>query len=114
MMRGLRYAFLLLLLALPVSAQRMVELTILHYNDFHAQNVSKSMKLMTDSGKRERVDVGGAAVLKAWIDRERASSTNAVRALVRSSVKSFKMSSWRHPESQFLLKFMFSDLPPKE
>lgn len=101
---------LLPLLTPPLHAQRTVELTILHYNDFHAQNVPTTMNIRTDDGSRERVAVGGSAALKAWVDRERASAPNAVLLHAGDDFQGTPISSITKGRSQFeLLELMQPD-----
>ena len=103
MLRGFRFVLLLLLLALPLQAQRMVELTILHYNDFHAHNLPSTMTLRTDNGSREKVEVGGSAALKAWIDRERSSAPNPILLHAGDDFQGTPISSITKGASQFSL-----------
>jgi len=58
------FFFFLLLLAAPSFAQRSVKLKIIHWNDFHAQNIPKGIK----SSDGLQHDVGGFAYFKAVID----------------------------------------------
>jgi 2',3'-cyclic-nucleotide 2'-phosphodiesterase (5'-nucleotidase family) len=55
-----------------------VPLTILHYNDFHAQNTPTVLFRKDSSGERVAVDVGGLAYMKHYID--------SIRALVQYSL----------------------------
>ncbi len=50
------------------------QLTILHWNDFHAQNVPRKLMKKTEEGSRVPFEVGGYAYLKAYLERERASA----------------------------------------
>ncbi|MDT8325374.1 MAG: metallophosphoesterase, partial [Bacteroidota bacterium] len=96
--------------ALPLHAQRTVELTILHYNDFHAQNVPTTMNVRNDDGSRERVDVGGAAAMKAWVDRERAAAPTAILLHAGDDFQGTPISSITRGASQFaLLELMQPD-----
>jgi len=73
-------AALLLLAYAPLPAQDTgrVALTILHYNDFHSQNLPFTVTKTMDDGSRNAVEVGGAAVLKAYVDRYRSEKPNAM------------------------------------
>ncbi|MBL0173662.1 MAG: bifunctional metallophosphatase/5'-nucleotidase [Ignavibacteria bacterium] len=55
-----------------------VVLTFLHYNDFHSQNLPTSISKTDSTGAKISVSVGGSAVLKATIDRERALHPGAI------------------------------------
>jgi 2',3'-cyclic-nucleotide 2'-phosphodiesterase (5'-nucleotidase family) len=116
---AMKRAFRILLLVLfttlplhaqPLQAQRTVELTILHYNDFHAQNVPTTMNVRSDDGSRERVAVGGSAAMKAWVDRERAAAPNAVLLHAGDDFQGTPISSITKGASQFaLLELMQPD-----
>ncbi|MCB2205501.1 5'-nucleotidase C-terminal domain-containing protein [bacterium] len=103
MRRFIHSMFLLLVLALPLQAQRMVELTILHYNDFHSQNVPTTTWLTQDDGSRGKVEVGGSAVLKAYIDRERAADPNPILLHAGDDFQGTPISSITKGRSQFRL-----------
>jgi len=74
----IRLLLLLLFLAAPLHSQRELELTILHYNDFHARNTTGELTVLDEGGERIRVPVGGSAVLKAYVDRYRDSLQNVL------------------------------------
>lgn len=60
-----------------VQAQK-VPLTILHYNDFHAQNVPMKIPRTDSAGNRTVVEVGGSAYMKAYIDKFRKEAQNTI------------------------------------
>jgi len=84
MKRGLHIslviAFCIAILPWQSEAQQpaTVNLTVLHYNDFHSQNVPRTISKRGKDGSRTKVEVGGAAVLKAYIDRYRLNQQNTV------------------------------------
>ncbi len=70
---------------LPLAAGLMfgqvpekVELRILHYNDFHSQNIVSKITKTDSAGGKRTIEVGGTAVLKAYIDRARAEKPNTL------------------------------------
>ncbi|MBN1448246.1 MAG: bifunctional metallophosphatase/5'-nucleotidase [Bacteroidetes bacterium] len=107
----MRYILILLLLAVPATAQETVDLTILHYNDFHAQNTPTTLSVRTENGKSERVPVGGSAVLKAMIERERATVPNPLLLHAGDDFQGTPISSITKGRSQFeLLELMQPDV----
>ncbi|MBR9976248.1 MAG: bifunctional metallophosphatase/5'-nucleotidase [Bacteroidetes bacterium] len=99
----------LLLLAVSLRAQT-VELTILHYNDLHAQNVPTTLNMTVD-GERQKVDVGGYAVLKAYVDRERGGRENVLLLHAGDDFQGTPISSITKGRSQFeLLELMQPDV----
>ncbi len=103
MQRFLIHTLLCLLLAAPAFAQQAVELTILHYNDFHAQNVPTKITLPDADGVPRQVKVGGSAVLKAYIDRIRDTTVNLVLLHAGDDVQGTPVSSLTNGRSQFEL-----------
>ncbi|MBE0643369.1 MAG: bifunctional metallophosphatase/5'-nucleotidase [Bacteroidetes bacterium] len=98
----------LLLLAGSLHAQQ-VELTILHYNDFHAQNVPMSVNAEVN-GERQKIPVGGYAALKAYVDRERKQHTNTILLHAGDDFQGTPISSITRGASQFeLLELMQPD-----
>lgn len=108
-MRHIFRSLLLLLLAVALRAQS-VELTILHYNDLHAQNVPATVNATID-GVRQKVDAGGYAVLKAYVDRERAGRDNVLLLHAGDDFQGTPISSITKGRSQFeLLELMQPDV----
>lgn len=98
----------LLLLAVSLRAQT-VELTILHYNDLHAQNVPSTVNVTID-GEKQKAEVGGYAVLKAYVDRERAGRENVLLLHAGDDFQGTPISSITKGRSQFeLLELMQPD-----
>ncbi len=60
-----------------ILAQRRASLTILHYNDFHAQYLPLKVSRADSTGKVTKYDVGGAATFKAFLNALSKSDTNA-------------------------------------
>ncbi len=97
-----------LLLSVPLSAQT-VELTILHYNDFHAQNAPSNVNAEVN-GEKTKIAVGGYAALKAYADRERAQRPNVILLHAGDDFQGTPISSITKGRSQFeLLELMQPD-----
>ncbi|MDH7516217.1 MAG: metallophosphatase, partial [Bacteroidota bacterium] len=56
----------------------LVALTILHYNDFHSQNLPFSVTKSGTGEAKQTIQVGGAAALKAYADRYRHEKPNTL------------------------------------
>lgn len=80
-----------------------VPLTILHYNDFHAQNVPTTLTLKNADGIDERVKVGGLAVLKAYIDAVRDTTASVLLLHAGDDFQGTPVSSITQGRSQFVL-----------
>lgn len=61
-----------------VSAQHPASLTILHYNDFHAQYLPLKVSKTDSTGKSIRYEVGGAATFKAFMNALATMDTNVI------------------------------------
>jgi 5'-nucleotidase / UDP-sugar diphosphatase len=80
------FRFPVSVLAIAVMASSMllaqpsgtVALRILHYNDFHAQNVPMSVTSKGENGEKATIEVGGLAFLKAYIDKLKAEQPNSI------------------------------------
>lgn len=108
-MRIIQRTLALFLLAVSLQAQT-VDLTILHYNDFHAQNVPTTMNITVD-GVKQKADVGGYAVLKAYVNRERAGRENVLLLHAGDDFQGTPISSITKGRSQFeLLELMQPDV----
>ena len=103
MTRIVFFLLIQILIALPVTAQQDVDLTILHYNDFHAQNVPTKITLRDAEGGPRSVQVGGSAVLKAYVDRVRDTSANVILLHAGDDVQGTPISSLTKGRSQFEL-----------
>lgn len=66
--------FFLLSLSIAIAQANLATLTILHWNDFHSQNVPTRISKKSDDGTKKDVMVGGAAYLKAYIDKYKSES----------------------------------------
>jgi 5'-nucleotidase / UDP-sugar diphosphatase len=89
--------------ALPAVAQQAVDITILHYNDFHAQNVPVSKTLSDEHGEKQKVQVGGSAALKAYVDGIRTTKDNVILLHAGDDVQGTPISSLTNGRSQFEL-----------
>ncbi len=104
MLRRIRFILIvILLLAGTARAQELLDLTILHYNDFHAQNTPTTLTVNGENDERMRVPAGGAAVLKAMIDRERAAARHALLLHAGDDFQGTPISSITKGRSQFEL-----------
>ena len=104
MLSRIRSIFIaILLLAGTARAQEILDLTILHYNDFHAQNTPTTVTVTGDNGERMRVPAGGAAVLSAMIDRERAAAQHTLLLHAGDDFQGTPISSITKGRSQFEL-----------
>lgn len=59
-------------------AQHTASITILHYNDYHAQYLPLKLSTTDSSGKPGRYEAGGAAAFKAYLDLLSKSDTNVL------------------------------------
>jgi 5'-nucleotidase / UDP-sugar diphosphatase len=108
--RIILHALIIVLSALPAVAQQAVDITILHYNDFHAQNVPVNMTIEDENGEKQKVQVGGSAVLKAYVDGIRATTSNVILLHAGDDVQGTPISSLTNGRSQFeLLELMQPD-----
>ena len=71
---------LTLLLSSFMTAQQSgtIALRILHYNDFHAQNLPTTVSSKDKNGNRTNVEVGGLAYLKGYVDSFRTEQPNSI------------------------------------
>lgn len=100
----------ILLVAGSARAQETLDLTILHYNDFHAWNTPTTLTVTGGDGERVRVPAGGAAVLKAMIDRERAATRHTLLLHAGDDFQGTPISAITKGRSQFeLLELMQPD-----
>ncbi len=107
-MRFLIRSLSLFLLAASLHAQT-IDLTILHYNDFHAHNIPTTVTSKVN-GERQKISVGGYAVLKAYVDRERAAHPNVLLLHAGDDFQGTPISSITRGASQFaLLELMQPD-----
>jgi 2',3'-cyclic-nucleotide 2'-phosphodiesterase (5'-nucleotidase family) len=107
-MRTITRFLALLLLTVSLQAQT-VELTILHYNDFHAQNVPVNINA-TINGEKQKIAVGGYAAMKAYVQRERAQRPNVILLHAGDDFQGTPISSITKGRSQFeLLELMQPD-----
>ena len=112
MMMARHFVFLLLLfLAAPLSAQQALQLTILHYNDFHSQNVPTTMRVKNDDGEQVRKPGGGAAVIKHMVEKFRAGEEHVVLLHAGDDFQGTPISSITKGASQFeILELMQPDV----
>lgn len=92
-----------LVTVLPSAAQQTAGLTIVHYNDFHAQNVPVTMMIDDGEGGKTKVQVGGSATLKAYVDGIRAENENVILLHAGDDVQGTPISSLTNGRSQFEL-----------
>jgi 5'-nucleotidase/UDP-sugar diphosphatase len=97
------YLLLLLLLSAPLTAQQVMELTILHYNDFHAQNLPTTLSAKSDNGERVKKDAGGSATLKGAIDQFTAAAEHVILLHAGDDFQGTPISSITKGRSQFEL-----------
>lgn len=110
-MSRLLSVFLLLFLAVPLTAQQTLNLTILHYNDFHSQNVPTTLSVRTDDGERVRKPAGGAAVLKYAIEKIRGEEEHVVLLHAGDDFQGTPISAITKGASQFeVLELMQPDV----
>ncbi len=64
-------AIFLALFLFGCGASRNASLTVFHWNDFHAQNIPREVTSKDSSGVETRYRVGGAAILKHYLDSMR-------------------------------------------
>lgn len=63
------------IITLPIYAQQ-IPLTILHWNDFHSQNLPFTVKAKSETtGNDTSYQVGGSATLKTYLEQNKASSS---------------------------------------
>lgn len=80
-----------------------IPITILHFNDFHAQNVPMTVTRTTDSGEKLPVAVGGFAWLGAYADSFRRTLPNAILLDAGDDFQGTPISAMTRGRSQFEL-----------
>ena len=79
-----RYTFRTFLAIILLSAvgfaqgEHLAKLTILHWNDFHSQNLPMKVTKKSDDGSRSTYDAGGYAYMKAYLDKFKRESKNTL------------------------------------
>lgn len=63
------FFYLIFISTLSLSQGNLAKLTILHWNDFHSQNIPMKLSKHLEDGTLTTYNVGGYAYLKAYIDR---------------------------------------------
>ncbi|NOY05826.1 MAG: hypothetical protein GXO82_04215, partial [Chlorobi bacterium] len=71
-------AIFLALFLFGCGASHEASLTVFHWNDFHAQNLPREVTSTDSSGAKVRYRVGGAAVLKHYLDSMRTTRPSSI------------------------------------
>lgn len=87
------------------------KLTILHWNDFHSQNIPMKLSKKNDDGSRITYDCGGAAYMKAYVDIYKAESKETLVLHAGDDFQGTPISSITKGLSQIeLLNFLLPDV----
>lgn len=94
----------LLITASAVAQPRLVPVTILHWNDFHAQNEPYNVTVKSPvSGHNTTIQVGGAATLFGYVNKYRKESPNPVVLHAGDDFQGTPISSQTYGRSQIEL-----------